>query len=75
MNEAMMSGFVDELEKISSNGGAVREALSKIWPAVKKHWKLPAAAVGGAAVYAKGKQMKRRYDIGKMVEESQAQRG
>lgn len=73
MHEIIMGSFFDELEKIA--GVEAAKGLSKIWPLVKGHWKMPAAAAVGAGTYAKGKQIKRRHDIGKMVEEAQARRG
>lgn len=62
-----MDSFFDEMQKIA----AAKEVGKKGLEALKAHWKLPTVAAGGAATYGLGGRVKRRYDIGKAVEEQQ----
>jgi DUF917 family protein len=72
-----MKAFTDEMLKIASAGWPV-EAGRKIFGGLGGKGMaiaLPATAIGSVLGWEKLKQMKRRYDIGKMVEDSQARRG
>lgn len=75
-----MKSFTDEMLKISqaglgqtviNAGKGVSKALGGKGTAIA----IPATALASILGWEKAKGMKRRYDIGKMVEESQAQRG
>ena len=78
-----MNSFTDELLKISTAGWPVQAAQSLMGAGQSAGAKLggkgmalaiPATALASIFGWEKAKQLKRRHDIGKMVEESQ-QRG
>lgn len=68
-----MRAFTDEMLKISQAGWPI-QAGQKIYKALGGKGMavaLPATALGSILGWEQMKRMKRRYDIGKMVEESQ----
>jgi hypothetical protein len=75
MDQRIARAFFDELEKISFrqqlSSAAERLGSSGKWNLVK----YPLMVGGGIAGWEHLKRMKRRYDIGKAVEQAQAARG
>lgn len=68
-----MASFVDE--SVSIKIAAAAELAGKVMPFLKQYGPYAGAAGVGALGLHQAKKTKRRYDIGKMVEEQQARRG
>jgi len=73
MNEQTVEAFFDEMEKIGAVPATVPPAVpSSIKGLMKmRYLKYPLMIGGGIAGWEQLKNMKRRYDIGRMVEEQQ----
>jgi len=71
MNDVTIAAFEDELEKIGFLD-KLREGVAQVGKNPQmRHLKYPLAMAGGILGWEQMKRMKRRYDIGKMVEEQQ----